>query len=133
MKNLLLLITLIFSIHQISFASFPVTESKSSHTEAEIMISESLNSTDNLELTNLESLNSVTSPVSGGGKGMSIAAMVCGIVGLFIGGIILGPLAIVFGAIGMKRDGRGMAITGLITGIIASLWSILIIAAVLSL
>ena len=130
MKNLLLLITFVFSIHQISFASFPVTESE--NTETEIITSESLNSHSNIELTNSESFT-VSPAVSGGGKGMSIAAMVCGIIGLFVGGIILGPLAIVFGAIGMKRDGRGMAITGLITGIIASLWSILIIAAVLSL
>ena len=130
MKNLLLLITFVFSIHQISFASFPVTESE--NTETEIITSESLNSHSNIELTNSESFT-VSPAVSGGGKGMSIAAMVCGIIGLFVGGIILGPLAIVFGAIGMKRDGRGMAITGLVTGIIASLWSILIIAAVLSL
>lgn len=130
MKNLLLLITFVFSIHQISFASFPVTESE--NTETEIITSESLNSHSNIELTNSESFT-VSPAVSGGGKGMSIAAMVCGIIGLFVGGIILGPLAIVFGAIGMKRDGRGMAITGLITGIIASLWSILVIAAVLSL
>ena len=119
MKKLLLLITFIFSIHQISFASFPITESEHSHIETELQIS--------------ESLNSLSPAVSGGGKGMSIAAMVCGIVGLFIGGIILGPLAIVFGAIGMKRDGRGMAIAGLVCGIVASLWSILVIAAVLSL
>ena len=54
-------------------------------------------------------------------------------VGLFVGGIILGPLAIIFGVIGMKRDGRGMAITGLVCGIVASLFSLLVIAAVLSL
>ena len=131
MKNLLLLITFIFSIHQISFASFPVTESES--TETEIMTSESLNPHSNIELTNSESFT-VSPAVSEGGKEMSIAAMVCGIVGLFIGGIILGPLAIVFGAIAIGKwsDGRGMAITGLVTGIIALLWSILIISLRLS-
>ena len=63
---------------------------------------------------------------------MSIAALVCGIVGLFYGGLILGPLAIVFGVIGMKRDGRGMAIAGLACGIVATLLSILILAAFVS-
>jgi hypothetical protein len=120
----------VFSIHQITFASFPVTGSES--TETEIITSESLKTHSNIELTNSESFT-VSPAVYGGGKGISIAAMVCGIVGLFAGGIILGPLAIIFGAIGMKRDGRGMAITGLVTGIIASLWSILVIAAILSL
>ena len=60
---------------------------------------------------------------------MSVAALVCGIVGLFFGGLILGPLAIIFGAIGMKRDGRGMAIAGLVCGIVATLFSLLILAA----
>ena len=133
MKNLLLLLTIIFCTHQIAYASFPVSQAENSQNDSQINITESLNSQEELDFTNFESSSTISTAVSGGGKGMSIAAMVCGIVGLFVGGIILGPLAIVFGAIGMKRDGRGMAITGLVCGIIASLWSILIIAAVLSL
>ena len=31
---------------------------------------------------------------------------------------LLGPLAIVFGALGLKNDGRGMAIAGLVLGVI---------------
>ncbi|MCL2382844.1 MAG: DUF4190 domain-containing protein [Oscillospiraceae bacterium] len=54
-------------------------------------------------------------------KGMSIASMVLGIVGLVLGWcfylfIPLGILAIIFGIIGMKKGGRGMAIAGLIMG-----------------
>jgi hypothetical protein len=62
--------------------------------------------------------------------GMSIAAMVCGIVGIVIPvtGIILSILAIIFGGIGMGRTsrntelkGRGMAIAGLVLGIVGLL------------
>jgi hypothetical protein len=60
--------------------------------------------------------------------GISIAAMVCGILAFFVpyAGIVLAILAIVFGGIGMRRTkanpdlkGRGMAITGLVLGIVA--------------
>ena len=61
------------------------------------------------ELNLFESINSSISATAaaGGGKGMSVAALVCGIVGLFFGGIILGPLAIIFGVIGMKERWQG--------------------------
>jgi|TARA_B100000767_G_C19422758_1_gene392677 hypothetical protein len=118
MKKTLLFITLLFSVHAISYASFPVNNTTNAKTETISNVSESSN---------------LLSPIAGNGKGMSIASMVCGITAIFFGGIVLGPLAIIFGAIGLKRDGRGMAITGLICGILASLWTILVIAAVLSL
>lgn len=58
--------------------------------------------------------------------GLAIASMVCGIVGLFIFGIVLGILAIIFGAISIgkiKRSGgylrgKGMAVAGLVLGIV---------------
>ena len=66
------------------------------------------------------------------GNGMAVAALVCGIVGavlafipfLFFVGLILGILAIVFGAIGLSRankgaSGKGMAIAGLILGAVS--------------
>src|SRR5579884_4062159 len=73
------------------------------------------------------------------GNGIAIAAMVCGIVGLVfcwipvvdIISIILGALGIVFGFIGNNRarelggSGRGMAITGIVCGIIAIALSVL--------
>jgi hypothetical protein len=60
--------------------------------------------------------------------GISIAAMVCGILAFVVPtvGIVLAILAIVFGGIGMGRTrrnpelkGRGMAIAGLVLGILA--------------
>lgn len=59
-----------------------------------------------------------------GGKGLSIAAMVLGIVSvvLFCVSYISIPcaiLAIIFGIVGKKKGGRGMAIAGLVLGIIA--------------
>ena len=117
MKKLLLFISLIFCMHTFSYASFPVSETENPKNDTELNLFESINS----------SISATAA--SGGGKGMSVAALVCGIVGLFFGGLILGPLAIIFGAIGMKRDGRGMAIAGLVCGIVATLFSLLILAA----
>ena len=102
-----------------SYASFPVSETENPKNDTELNLFESINS----------SISATATAASGGGKGMSVAALVCGIVGLFFGGLILGPLAIIFGAIGMKRDGRGMAIAGLVCGIVATLFSLLILAA----
>ena len=68
--------------------------------------------------------------------GLSIAAMVCGIVGLVSpgAGIILSILAIIFGGVGMGRTrrnpelrGRGMAITGLVLGIVGVVFTVLIV------
>ena len=54
------------------------------------------------------------------GKGLAIASLVCGIVGLFFFGIILGPLAIVFSVMARKKGfTSGMATAGLVLGIIA--------------
>ena len=117
MKKLLLFFSLLFCMNTFSYASFPVSETENPKNDTELNLFESITS----------SIAATT--VAGGGKGMSVAALVCGIVGLFFGGLILGPLAIVFGAIGMKRDGRGMAIAGLVCGIVATLFSLLILAA----
>jgi hypothetical protein len=71
-------------------------------------------------------------------NGLGVAALCCGIVGIFIGliplaGIIampLGILAIIFGAVSIRRASRGeaskgMAIAGLITGVAALVLSII--------
>ena len=72
-------------------------------------------------------MNDMNAPVGQSqGKGMGIAAMVLGITsfvpgcclaGLYIN-YVLAILAIIFGAIGRKRPGRGMATTGLVLGIL---------------
>ena len=68
--------------------------------------------------------------------GLSIAAMVCGILSFFVPvlGIVLAILAIVFGGIGIGRTnrdpdlrGRGMAITGLVLGILGMLFVLLVL------
>jgi len=56
-------------------------------------------------------------------KGMSIASLVLGIVGLVLFcfwyiSIPLAILAIIFGIIGKNKGGKGMAIAGLVLGII---------------
>jgi hypothetical protein len=70
---------------------------------------------------------------------VSVAALVLGIIGLCLAllfgplGIILGGLAIVFGVLGIKGanerpyevGGKGMAIAGLVMGIITVVWGIL--------
>ena len=67
--------------------------------------------------------------VQDGGRttnGLAIAGFVCGVVGFFFGGLVLGPLAVVFSAIGLSRSSRegaphkGLAIAGLVLGIIAT-------------
>ena len=40
-------------------------------------------------------------------NGMAIAGLVCGIVGLIVFAIVLGPLAIIFGGIGLSRANHG--------------------------
>lgn len=54
------------------------------------------------------------------GKGMAITSMVCGIVGFFFLGLVLGIMAIIFGGVALSRNtkGKGMAVTGLVLGII---------------
>lgn len=77
-------------------------------------------------------------------NGLGIAALCCGLIGILVGLIpfmflasgALGILAIVFGIIGIRRVGRseasnrGMAISGLVTGVAAfalAIWGIVII------
>ena len=68
------------------------------------------------------STSPVTGTARGGGNGLAIAGLVCGIVGLFVLNIILGPLAVIFGGIGLARanrgaGNRGMALAAVILGI----------------
>jgi Domain of unknown function (DUF4190) len=61
-------------------------------------------------------------------KGLSIAAMVCGILGVISGGFFVLPqiAAVVLGHIGMKKEpaGRAFALTGLITGYVGVLFGL---------
>jgi len=75
-----------------------------------------------------------TQPKSG--NGLAVASLVCGIIGIFIFSVILGPLALIFGIIGLQRanrgaKGRGMAIAGIVLGAIATVLGILTIIALI--
>lgn len=61
--------------------------------------------------------------------------MVCGIVSFFCFGFILGALAVILGAVGLSQSkaagvGNGMAVAGIVLGIIAVLVYILILVLV---
>ena len=62
-------------------------------------------------------------------KGFSITGLVLGICSIVLVvwfGFILGVLAIIFSAIGLKRQRNGLALAGLITGCIGTLLSLFI-------
>lgn len=72
------------------------------------------------------------------GNGMAVAALVCGLVGLLLFGVVLGLLAIIFGAIGLSNAnkspigaGKGMATAGLILGIVDILFSLVLISMIM--
>jgi hypothetical protein len=76
-----------------------------------------------------------TSGTSTRSNGLAIAGLVCGIVGLFLFNIILGPLAIIFGGVGLSRANRGaahhhMAMAGIILGILdIAIFVVMLVAA----
>ncbi|CAL9342804.1 hypothetical protein SUDANB58_00302 [Streptomyces sp. enrichment culture] len=55
-------------------------------------------------------------------NGLAIASLVCGIIGLFLFNVVLGPIAIVLGVVGMRqapaRGGAGMAKAGIVLGVV---------------
>jgi hypothetical protein len=55
-------------------------------------------------------------------NGLAIAGLVCGIIGIFLFNVILGPLAIVLGAVGLRqagvKGGGGVAKAGIVLGIV---------------
>lgn len=73
----------------------------------------------------------------GSTNGLAIASLVLGIVGIVgscltgVFAIVFGVLAIIFGAIAMKQikdrgqAGRGLALTGLILGIVVAAWGVI--------
>ncbi len=73
-------------------------------------------------------------PTSRAGNGLAIAGMVCGIVGLLFFNIVLGPLAIIFGGVGLSRANRGAAHRGMaIAGIILGVLDLAVFVAVIAL
>ena len=60
-------------------------------------------------------------------KGMSIASMVLGIVGLIVFALPCGILAIIFSILGKKKGGKGFATAGLVLGIIDAVFGLIAI------
>jgi hypothetical protein len=80
-------------------------------------------------------------PVAAPRNGMGTAALVLGILAIVlcwtaVGGIILGVLAVIFGILGIRRAGqriatnKGMAISGLVTGIVGLIIGVIFAVAV---
>lgn len=73
-------------------------------------------------------------PAKNPGKGLGVAAMVLGIIGQLLFPLILGILALILGAIGLSKSKNvgmknGMAVAGIVLGIIAIAFKILMIIA----
>jgi hypothetical protein len=72
------------------------------------------------------------------GNGMAVAALVVGLIGLVLFGVVMGILAIIFGALGIGKankiggKGKGMAIAGLILGVVDILVFIVLMAVAFS-
>ena len=112
MKKLLFILIALFTLSTTIYASFPVTENG---VNTEVVA-------DNTNLV-------IEAPVRGSGPGMGIAALCCGILGFFFLPFLylFGPLAIIFGVLGLKNRGRGMAIAGLVLGIIQVLLVVIVL------
>lgn len=78
--------------------------------------------------------------VQGGTKktnGLAVTSFVCSMVGIVVFGLIMGILAICFGAVGLSRSkyfpeesGKGFAVTGIVVGILEVIVMIFYIVAV---
>ncbi|WSQ14473.1 DUF4190 domain-containing protein [Streptomyces sp. NBC_01231] len=55
-------------------------------------------------------------------NGLAVASLICGIIGLLFFNMVLGPVAIVLGAVGLRqagaKGGAGMAKAGIVLGIL---------------
>ena len=68
------------------------------------------------------------------GNGVALAAFICGFVGLFVAGVLLGSVAVVLGVIGLNRVKRerrrlkGLAVLGILLGVVAIVGALVVIA-----
>ncbi len=69
-----------------------------------------------------------------GSNGLAIAGLVCGIVGIFLFNFILGPLALIFGGVGLRNarrggaGGSGMAMSAIVLGVVDIVLFVLVLA-----
>lgn len=70
---------------------------------------------------------------NGGGSAFAITSLVTGIIAFLVGWIFflsipIGAVAVVFGALGLKKkDNKGLAIAGLVTGIVGLVFGLAIL------
>ncbi|GGX88989.1 DUF4190 domain-containing protein [Streptomyces minutiscleroticus] len=80
----------------------------------------------------MTSYGNSSAPAGSRTNGLAIASLVCGIVGLFFLNIVLGPLAIIFGAVAVRqagaKGGGGMAKAGLVLGVVDVILFIVLMA-----
>jgi hypothetical protein len=74
-----------------------------------------------------------SAPATRGHNAMAIAGLVCGVIGLVVFNVILGPLAVIFGGVGLHSANRGagrrgMARVDIVLGIIDMVLFVLAIA-----
>jgi hypothetical protein len=72
-----------------------------------------------------------------GTNGLAVAGLVCGIVGVFMLNFVLGPLAVIFGGIGLRDARRGaprhnMAVAAVVLGIFDILLFVVLLVAAAS-
>jgi len=106
-----------FITFSLSFAAIPVKRAlESSQQSNYLSVEDSVNETQ-MSIAITEDL----APGYGGGPGFGIASLACGIaIWIFPFGFpLFAVCAIVFGAIGLKRDLKGMAIAGISLGAFA--------------
>ena len=82
----------------------------------------------NVVQPNVNNTQANNNVVQGGTKktnGLAVTSFVCSMVGIVVFGLVMGILAICFGAVGLSRtkyfpeeSGKGFAITGIVVGII---------------
>ncbi len=75
-------------------------------------------------------MNYAAAPAKSQTNGLAVGALVLGILSFFCVGILLGPIAVVLGFLGRKKaneemggNGAGMALAGIITGVLGFLAS----------
>ena len=99
-----------------------------------------INSTSSVSKTTASIPMGVSTPPVPKMSQMAVASMYCGVIGIVLFGIILGPLAIIFGRIAIKRidenpeewEGRDKAKTGIICGAVAIVLEIVLIYYIVS-
>lgn len=118
MKKILFIVLSVLAVSAVCHASFPISETSQTVSN---------------QVEYFDAIHAPLSPISSNGPGWGIAAIACGFVGLFVAPFILGPLAIIFGALGLKKNLKGLAIAGLVLGIVELLIIGLLIGVLLAL